>query len=101
MKTSEPNFPDGRPQPAHNAVIIIFLLSGKAIQRCKQDLEKQIQQNLARSEEERRDAEARKEHQRKLVAEHEAHQLELKESSRKKLLVRSLRDFAHAHSTNS
>eukprot|EP00903_Cladosiphon_okamuranus_P010163 g9623.t1 len=57
-----------------------------AIQRFKQDLDKQIQLNKSRSEEEKRDAEARKEQQRKQLEEHEAHQKELKESSRRKLL---------------
>lgn len=69
----------------------VAIISSEAIQRCKQDLDKQIQKNLARREEEKRDAEARKEQQRKLLAEHEVHQQELKESSRKKLLVRTHR----------
>lgn len=70
--------------PYYTAVVVF---PSEAIQRCKQDLDKQIQLNLARSEEQKRDAEARKEQQRKLRAEHEAHQQELKESCRKKLLV--------------
>lgn len=68
----------------------------QAIERCKNDLDKQMEQILARSEEEKRDAAARKEQQRKQLVEHEAHQQELKESSRKKLLVRTHRGV-HVH----
>ncbi|CAM9211048.1 unnamed protein product, partial [Scytosiphon promiscuus] len=57
-----------------------------AIQRCKRDLDKQIQQNLARSNEEKQQAEARKVHQQKMLAKHEADQKELKESARRKTL---------------
>ncbi|CAM9096578.1 unnamed protein product [Hapterophycus canaliculatus] len=57
-----------------------------AIQRCKQALDKQIQQNLVRSNLEKQQAEARKEHQRKMLAQHEADQKEMKESARRKLL---------------
>ncbi len=63
-------------------------LSLEAIQRNKADLEKQIRQNMARSEEEKREAEARREEQRRLLAQHKEHQEELKECSRKKLLVK-------------
>ncbi|CAN0217934.1 unnamed protein product [Pylaiella littoralis] len=57
-----------------------------AIQRCKEDLDKQIQLNVDRSHEEKREAEARKLHQRKLLEQHEAHQKALKDLARKNLL---------------
>ncbi|CAN0570398.1 unnamed protein product, partial [Ectocarpus sp. 12 AP-2014] len=57
-----------------------------ALQRCKQGLDEQIQQKLARSETERREADARREQQRRALVEHQALQEELKESSRRKTL---------------
>ncbi|CAN0058936.1 unnamed protein product [Ectocarpus fasciculatus] len=57
-----------------------------ALQRCKQGLDEQIQQKLARSEKERREADARREQQRRALVEHQALQEELKESSRRKTL---------------
>ncbi|CAB1101617.1 unnamed protein product [Ectocarpus sp. CCAP 1310/34] len=61
-------------------------LSPEARQRCKQGLDEQIQQKLARSEKERREADARREQQRRALVEHQALQEELKESSRRKAL---------------
>lgn len=52
-----------------------------------QGLDEQIQQKLARSEKERREADARREQQRRALVEHQALQEELKESSRRKTLV--------------
>ncbi|CAM9688214.1 unnamed protein product, partial [Ectocarpus sp. 8 AP-2014] len=57
-----------------------------ALQRCKQGLDEQIQQKLARSEKEMREADARREQQRRALVEHQALQEELKESSRRKTL---------------
>lgn len=59
----------------------------KAIRRCKEDLDKQILQNRARAEREKEEEETRKEEQRLQMARHVADQAELKEASRKKLLV--------------
>lgn len=61
----------------------------KAIRSCRKHLDQQVEQNFARAEKEKREAEILRAEERERLAQHEAHQAELKQESRKKLLVRA------------
>ena len=70
-------------------VLVPRLLRVQAIRSCREHLDQQVEQNFVRAEKEKRDAEILRAEERERLAQHEAHQAELKQLSRKKLMVRA------------
>lgn len=74
---------------ASRILVSRLFLQKKAIRSCREHLDKQVEQNFARAEKEKREAEILRAEARDRLTQHEAHQAELKQVTRKKLLVRA------------